>query len=568
MKAEAIKLRKILEGQCRYIVPLFQRPYSWSSKNWEALWNDFTDLYQQEDRDELSHFLGSIVTQEIPCSPNEVTSYIIIDGQQRLTTLSILIAALRDHARETEKVNKIIVDELHDFLINRYGKGDDIYKVFPTQSDRSCYTLMVKQEASLSSGLIKEAYLYFRDSIQSFEKDPGSDFEINTFKNLILSSLNLVRVSLDKDDDPYLIYEGLNYKGEPLSQADLIRNYIFMRLPQKIHNNAYKNIWLPIEKRFKKEENAGNNYLKEMTYSFWYYLRKYGTPVNQKFIYQSYKKHTDKVPESQIIDELKNLMRFSDFYLSIHYPKNEESNKDLQYWFSHFQELNLTSFYPFVLNAYSDYHQGYITSNEFSEILKSLESYAFRRWICGIPSSPLNKTFIALYPQLKKQNPVIKPNILRAKLASFDRTQAWPDDFVFKKAIIERPVYGHSQEAEKRIKFFFRRIQESFSKEIVDFSNLTVEHILPQKPKDCWFDTLEDSSMESHRKWVDNLGNLTMTSENSEMSNKSFQKKLEFLRNSNLSLNRYFDKIRDWNYTEIEKRGSYLADLAIKVWPR
>lgn len=567
MKAGEITLRKILDGTCQYIVPLFQRPYSWSDKNWKALWNDITELYQQDNRDNLAHFLGSIVTQDIPCSPNEVTSYIIIDGQQRLTTLSILIAALRDYARKTNKPKKIS-NELNDFLANRYEEGNNKYKVLPTQSDRSSYMAMVDKNGEASSGLIREAYFYFWNEIEKIDKNSEFSFDIDTFKNLVLSSLNLVSIFLDKDDDPYLIYEGLNYKGEPLSQADLIRNYVFMRLPQKLHEKSYKSIWLPIEKRFKSEENAGNNYLKEMTNAFWYYLRKGGTAINQKLIYQNYKKYTEKTNESQIIYELEDLMKFSDFYLRIHYPLNEEKNKKLQYWFSHFTELKLTSFYSFILNIYNDYHCENITLDDFAKILSYLESYAFRRWVCGISSAPLNKTFIALYPQLKKYHPVIKPSILREKLASLDRTQVWPDDDDFKKAIITRPVYGHAQEASKRIKFFFRRIQESFSKEVVDFSNLTIEHILPQTLQDEWLDELGDYPYEEHRQWVDNLGNLTMTSENSEMSNRSFQEKSKYLNNSNLSLNRYFDKIKKWNHIEIKNRGIYLADLAINVWPR
>lgn len=572
MKANETTLRQILDGSRQYVVPLFQRPYSWKLQNWKLLWSDLLDLYiyksSEESQDVSGHFFGPIVTQDRSGSPTEVTSYILIDGQQRLTTLSILLAALRDHYRACHDQEGIVADKLHDFLTNRFTRGEKSFKVLPTQIDRTAYKEVVDCQSQASSGLIWEAYQFFLKSIQEAEKNQDVRLNIEVFSNLILSSVNLVSIFLDKSDDPYLIYESLNYKGEPLSQADLIRNHLFMRLPAGQHDQIYADKWLPIEQRFKG--NAGNDYLKEMTNAFWYYLRKSGQPINQKLIYQNLKQEIDKSPDSGVETKLDDLLRFSGYYLRIHFPQQEEKNQDLRYWFEHLSELKLTSFYSFILRIYDDYEKGKITVKDFCQILEILESYAIRRWIVDVPSGPLNKTFIALYQQIEKTYAVVNPKTLRAKLASFDRTQRWPTDEELRAKIIERPLYVEGSDGKKRIKFVLQRLQEKLSKELVSFDNLNIEHILPQTMTDEWRAVLGEKADEIHRQWSDVLGNLTMVvgSDNSEMSNRSFETKLKFLKTSNLSINKYFYDLSKWDHHAIQKRGEWLADQAIKVWPR
>jgi len=568
MKANETTLREILDGSRQYIVPLFQRPYSWKQPNWKLLWNDLTDLYQEDSSENAVHFFGPIVIQNVPEPPLKISAHILIDGQQRLTTLSILIAALRDCAKISYREESMVSSELHDFLTNRYGQGDSKLKILPTQIDRPAYKTVVHGTDGEFDGLIKEAYEFFCSSIKDAEKDPEMRLDIERFSTLILSGISLVNILLDKNDDPYLIYESLNYKGEPLSQADLIRNHLFMKLDSSVHDQIYADRWLPIEKRFK--HNANKDYLKEMTLSFWYYLRKMGRAVNQKLIYQNLKSEVDRDTGISILGKLDDLLRFSNYYLRIHFPENEEKVPEIRNWFEHFKELKLTSYYPFLLNIFHDYESGYITLKDFVEILEILESYAVRRWICGVPSSPLNKTFIALYQQIIKNSPVVTPSGVRSKLASFDRTQRWPTDEELRQNIIERPLYGDAFDGRKRVKFVLQRIQERFSKEIIDFSNLNIEHVLPQKLTPDWRSVLGSDADVMHRQWSDVLGNLTLVvgSENSEMSNHSFAEKLKFLRNSNLAINKYFYNLKKWDHIQIQKRGEHLAEQAIVVWPR
>jgi hypothetical protein len=383
---------------------------------------------------------------------------------------------------------------------------------------------------------------------------------------MLLSRLSLVSIFLDEQDDPYLIYESLNYKGCPLSQADLIRNYFFMRLPTKKHKEIYSEIWLPLEKRFKNEVNAGDQYLDELTNAFWYYLRKEGQAINSRLIYQSVKKRLEKKQAENIYIELKDLTKFSEYYLRIHFP-NEEPESKLRRWFERLGELEFTSSYPFLLNIYDDYEQKYIPLAEFEQILQYIESYLIRRWFAGIPSKGMNKTFVSLYQQLKKQHPYINANIVRMKLVGFERSQVWPSNEDFYKSIIEQPIYASNRD-NKRIKFVLRSLQESFTKERVDFSNLTVEHVMPQTLAKDWVSRLGADASEINKKWGDTLGNLTVTAENSEMSNRSFEEKLKFLNKSNLSLNNYFRDVKRWNDEDIQCRARHLADLALQIWPQ
>jgi hypothetical protein len=220
-----------------------------------------------------------------------------------------------------------------------------------------------------------------------------------------------------------------------------------------------------------------------------------------------------------------------------------------------------------LLNIYDDYEQKYIPLAEFEKILQYIESYLIRRWFVGIPSKGMNKTFVSLYQQLKKQHPYINANIVRMKLVGFERSQVWPSDEDLYKSVIEQSIYASNRD-NKRIKFVLRSLQETLTKERVDFSNLTVEHVMPQTLTKDWVNTLGPNASEINKKWGDTLGNLTVTAENSEMSNKSFEEKLKFLNKSNLSLNNYFRDVKRWNDEDIQCRARHLADLALEIWPQ
>ncbi|HEY9610353.1 DUF262 domain-containing protein [Allocoleopsis sp.] len=263
MKASETKLRELLEGGKQFQIPLFQRPYSWSKKEWKALWEDIMQIYHEH---EDNHFLGPIVTQAIPGTPDGISPFLLIDGQQRLTTLSLLLAALREHLKEQDSESAAELQEL--YLINRYKKGDAHYKILPTQADQEVYQKVVEGHINESTSLIYETFKFFGNQLKNGDiEEDNAPIDLAKFKNVVLEKLTLVSITLDDRDNPYIIFESLNHKGAPLTQADLLRNYFFMKLDKQRREESYEKIWLPLQEQFKV--NAGDEqYLKELTRAF------------------------------------------------------------------------------------------------------------------------------------------------------------------------------------------------------------------------------------------------------------------------------------------------------------
>lgn len=561
MKASETSLRNLIEGSKQFKVPLYQRPYSWDAKNWEALWDDLMTLHMDETGG--SHFLGPIVTLSELGTPDGISPYIVIDGQQRLTTLTLLLMALRDHLK---KENSRLAEKLQElYLINKFQDGEAFYKILPTQADRKFYQDIVQSEEVEKRGRIYEAYKFFYKLIEK-----GIDsvpFDLTKLTTTILERLNLVSITLNEDDNPYLIFESLNYKGAPLTQADLIRNYFFLRLPkeQKIQDKVYSEFWLPMQEEFKAV--AGDKYLEEITLAFWQYLRKDGYPVKLNQIYQVFKQEFEK-KKLDALQELENLAQFAKYYKFLHFPTTEKELK-LSRWFRRFKQLDFTTCYPFLLNLYQDYTKKRISLTEFDQALRYVESYFIRRLLCGMPSNAMDKVFIVLYRQIREQWTGNLVSSLREVLIGLQGTQLWPEDSLLKTRIVEERIYTDRRSA--RIKLILMSLAEGLSKEQVNPEKLTVEHVMPQTLTNEWKAMLGANSEELHEKWKHTLGNLTLLHEsyNSESSNRPFVEKLNYLgEKSSFALNHYFRKVNAWNASEIQQRGQYLAELAVKVWPR
>ncbi|MDJ0729813.1 MAG: DUF262 domain-containing protein [Crocosphaera sp.] len=556
MKASETSIRNLLEGTKQFQVPLFQRPYSWKKNNWDTLWDDLKSIYKGEV--DGSYFLGPIVTQSISATADGISLFLIIDGQQRLTTLSILLASLRDQLKDE---SPRFSEQVHEyFLINKFQDNDDYFKVLPTQADRNSYKNIIDLESNSddSNGQITEAYQYFTTKLNK-EK---IDF-CEKIKNIILEKLVVVNITSGEDDNPYLIFESLNNKGEELTQADLVRNYIFMKLPIKSREKQYNRLWLPLENRFKKQ--AGEKYSGELTNAFWFYLRKDGKSVSKNSIYQSFKKKCDNC-SGGLQEELKLLVKFSQYYECLNFPETEESNSMLKNYFNSLKKLDFTTSHIFLLNVYHDYQNSQISKDDFEKILIYLESYFVRRLFSGVSTRVLGGIFNNLYKDIRKENTGNIVQRLYNILNRFENQKRWPKDEEFRKGILKHSIY--SQKTAERTQFILEKLEKSQGKETVDISNLSVEHIMPQTLSNKWRQTLGEKNARNYKTWLHTLGNLTLTGYNSELSNKPYSDKQKYLIDSNLYLNRYFRNLNDWNFDEIKERGNRLADIAIKVWPR
>ncbi|MGK7942002.1 MAG: DUF262 domain-containing protein [Crocosphaera sp.] len=558
MKAAETSIRTLLEGARQFQVPLFQRPYSWKKNDWDTLWEDLMSIHDGEV--EGSYFLGPIVTQSVLATADGISPFLIIDGQQRLTTLTLLLASLRDKLK-SEK-NELSEEIYKLYLINQFKKNDDYFKVLPTQADRHAYKAIIDIDSNFNNnnlnGKITEAYQYFSKKIN---RESIAFCEL--LKSIILERLFVVNITSGENDNPYLIFESLNNKGQELTQADLVRNYIFMKLPDKNREKQYNKLWLPLENKFK--EKVDDKYSGELTNAFWCYLRKDGKSVSKKNVYQSFKKRCDNCPD-KLQEELQSLVTFSRYYECLNFPETEESNQILQKYFINLKKLDFKTSHIFLLNVYDDYQNNRLSEDEFKQILLYLESYFVRRLFSGVSTRVLGKIFNTLSSELKKQQPSSVVDRLYHKLNGFEGDKRWPSDEEFRKGILEYNIYN--RKTSERTKFILERLEKSQGKETLDFSKLTIEHIIPQTLNQEWKQKIGPEESASYKMLLHTLGNLTVTAYNSELSNKSYSRKLEYLNNSNLYLNRYFKDIDNWNFERIKERGNYLADMAIKVWPR
>ena len=541
MKASETRLQALIEGTKQYVVPLFQRAYSWDNNEWEVLWNDLIELCDVDNP--RTHFIGSVVTMPTSSVPEGVAKYLLIDGQQRLTTIFILLALLRDKAKKgnQEELSEEINDTL---LVNRYKKSLDYYKLQPTQVDRESFHDLIHADIKpAQNNKIINAYQFFERKLRR----SGLDGQV--LKKVISNNVSVVSIVLDQDDDPYLVFESLNAKGRPLTQADLIRNYFFMKIHTNEQEAIYSQYWEPMQTAL------GDS----LTECIRHYLMKDGTMVKQSDVYYFLKQ---RIIEGEPLKHLKELATFASYYQRLLHPDKEE-NKAIQKELRRLNQLEVTTSYPFLLNCYHDYQQGKISSDDMVAILKVIENFIIRRFVCNMQANTLNKVFPALYSQIKGKNLTNLVEGLKAVL----QTKGYPKNTEFISRLKDSKLYGNGDRAIKT-RLILEAIEASYQhKEQIDFDGLTVEHIMPQSPTEEWKNELGEEWETTYELLLHTLGNLTLTKYNAELSNHSFEDKKRQLASSHLEINRYIIKQPLWTKESIEKRSMHLADTALLIWP-
>lgn len=539
MQAKETKLQDIIEGTKQYVIPLFQRTYSWTPKEWEILWKDLVELCEAENP--RTHFIGSIVNMPTVSVPEGVAKYLLIDGQQRLTTIFILLTLLRNKAREAQ--NARFADEINNtLLVNQYKDGSDYFKLMPTQVDRETYQNFINGNPNDTENQLKRAYSFFEKKLKQVELEPEK------LKKIITSYFSVVSIVLDADDNPYLVFESLNSKGRPLTPADLIRNYFFMRIHIDKQEEVYKAYWQPMQ-------TALNDNLTEFIRHF---LMRSGNIIKQGDVYYALK---ESVSTSNVIDYMKELKKFSIYYQRLIYPELEPE-VDLQKYFLRLNRIEVTTAYPLLLNFYSNYEDNKISKADFVTILKTLENYLIRRFVCNVPTNQLNKIFPIVYPQITAKHP---DNIVEG-LKNVLQGRGYPKDNEFFLRFKETKLYGGG-DRQIKTKLILETLEESYDhKEEVSFDNLTIEHIMPQTLSEWWQKHLGDEWEETHELFLHTIGNLTLTAYNTELTNDNFPTKKQTYRESHLELNKHFAPLSSWTKTEIEQRAEILDKQALEIW--
>ncbi|GAA6780226.1 DUF262 and DUF1524 domain-containing protein [Helicobacter pylori] len=543
MVAEVTPLLKFIKDNQKnqLVIPIYQRLYSWEKEQCKQLWDDIIKIGGNDKMD--GHFIGSIlyVLDRITHSNNAL---LIIDGQQRLTTITLLLTALRNHLSDEVK-RKEIEDR---YLINSDKDGDKKFRLILSDSDKDTLLSLIDKDRRKPS----EPSLKIVENFKLFEEwvSKNTNKLETIFKGL--EKLMIVEIALEKEkDDPQFIFESMNSKGMELAQTDLIRNYILMGLEPKEQKTFYEKYWRTMEEEFKQDKKLLDRFVR-------HYLTIKTKISNTNKVYAAFKDYRQKEGIG-IEDLLKDLQKYCGYFCRIVFKK--EADKDLNKALGFLVDLEMDVIYPLLLELYSDYSDGVLSKADFIPIIALIESYICRRAVCGLGTNSLNKVFPSFTRHIQKDEYF---KSLEAHFGYLTEKQRFPNNDEFKDLFITIDFYSF----QKR-RYFFERLENFDRKERVYTHEYTVEHIMPKKLTEEWERDLGENFQEIHDKYLHTVGNLTLTGYNPEYSNKSFQEKQGMekgFKDSPLRLNQSLRDLESFGEEEIKKRANDLADLALKIW--
>lgn len=562
MKATEANLLKFLRKSPQFVIPIYQRNYSWTSTQCRQLWADL--MRAGRDDKVNAHFIGSIVYVERGLSSvTSQESLLVIDGQQRLTTSTLLIAALAKHF-ESQGLGEILEafsnKKLRNYyLLNPDEDGERHFKLILSETDKDTL-LAILQNAPMppeASSRINENYALFQELIASHQGELTAICQG-------LAKLVIVDVSLDRaHDNPQLIFESMNSTGLELSQADLIRNYILMGLEPKLQTELYKTYWRPMERAFGQAA-----YVVHFDAFMRHYLTaKTGEIPNVREVYVAFKAFARSL-KGDTRDLVADIRAYASYYCAM--ALQTETDAALKQAFHDLRELKVDVAYPFLLDVYHDYKAERLSNDEVLQIIRLVESYVFRRAICEIPTNSLNKTFAGMSRTLKKDRYLESVQAAFLLLPSYRRL---PADDEFQRQIKVRDLYNFRSRG-----YWLRRLENHGRKERVMVEDYTIEHILPQNQalSHDWQAELGPEWERIQQTWLHTLGNLTLTGFNSEYSDRPFAYKRDLVTNkdgdpvgfahSPLKLNMGLGKVASWDEAAIKARADRLATDAAKVW--
>ena len=559
MKANDTNILELLGiSRVQYTVPVFQRTYSWGIKECRQLWEDI--ILAGSSEESQAHFLGSILyIDKDSTTVTENSALLIVDGQQRLTTVSLILEALARSLNDNEEpVSGFSSNKIRNYYLRNSEEQDDRrFKLILSETDKDSLKAIIDQASmpNTFSIRIKENFDYFADKINS----------VNNKAILCkgIAKLSVVDVALKRGmDNPQLIFESMNSKGLELSKADLIRNFVLMDLDLNEQNRLYQQYWRQMEEFFGQE-----NYSEH----FDVFIRHYLTIKSRKLpkkaeVYNDFKKYERKFSSNNgSADELLSELRtFSQYYCNIALKKEEDT--DLLSIFEDLTDLVAVVSYPLVLEFYGDFRNGLLEKNELCLLVRLIESYVFRRAMCGLPPNSMDNTFASFAERLDKENYM---DSVQLQFALLKNNKRFPDDEEFFDKLIKEDVYTNFK---RRLYFLCKLENYGHKKEKILLDDYTIEHIMPQNPElsEEWQQSLGEDWKEVQNELLHTLGNLTLSGYNSEYSDKSFAEKRDMsdgFKESPLFLNKGLGDEIDWNRDSIIRRAEKYAKVALAVWP-
>lgn len=555
MKASEARLLEFLKKSPQFVIPIYQRTYSWTERECQQLWDD---ILRSGRNDQISaHFVGSIVYIEKGLyQVSSQTPLLVIDGQQRLTTVTLLLEALSRGLGDAEPIDGFSAKKIRNYyLLNPEEDGERSYKLLLTQTDKNSLKALVRQqpEPDDSSLRVKQNFDFFEKQIENL----GGNL---SHLCLGVAKLIIVDISLSRDqDNPQLIFESMNSTGRELSQADLIRNYVLMGLEPGHQTELYENHWRPMELAF-GQEGYGMHFDSFMRH---YLTLKTGEIPNVRAVYDAFKEYSRRpaIAQGGVDSIVSDIHTFANYYCAIALDK--ETDVEMSNAFQDIRELKVDVAYPFLLELYSDYAAGELARSDLIKAVRMIESYVFRRAICAIPTNSLNKTFANLGRSINKRS---YAESLAAQLLLMPSYRRFPGDEEFKRDLKNRDLYKFPRRS-----YWLRRLENHERKEPVPVDAYTIEHIMPQNTNlsTSWKTDLGPEWQRIQEQWLHTLGNLTLTGYNSEYGDRPFSDKRDMkggFKESPLRLNQGLALLERWNEDAIRERAEQLAEKAALVW--
>ncbi len=556
MKGQPRRLVQFLEGaDKRFVIPVYQRNYDWKSENCIQLYNDLVNVVKHNKE---THFFGSVVSYNY--SRNEI---VIIDGQQRITTVSLILIAMVNAMKKEICVpqDSSLCDRImNEFIVDKYQKGERKVRLKPFRDDCEAFDRLIykNEDEYLSSSKVTINYRFFYDKITK-DRDLTVDELYRAIDSLEIIDIEL---ELSHGDDPQLIFESLNSTGLDLTESDKIRNFVLMNLPPDIQENYYDTYWNKIERHCRKELDG--------------FVRNYLTIKTSQIptlsgIYPAFKNYAKGI--NNIEDILKDMLVYAEAYEKI--TTFNLGNADINEVAKRLEKLDITVAYPFLMAFLVYAKEEEIGDEQILKVFSCIETFIFRRLMCGLPTNALNKIFATLHNSvIKNKTPENSySEIMIFSLESRKASGAFPKDAEFITGFTTRNIYSMKG---KNKDYIFDRLENGSSKEKTDISAniakgiLTIEHIMPQTLNTEWKEALGSNWEEVHEKWQHCIANLTLTGYNSKYSNRSFHDKKymdDGFSKSGLRLNQYIATFDKWTEDELNARNAKLSEMALRIWP-
>jgi uncharacterized protein with ParB-like and HNH nuclease domain len=537
-------LSDIFYSASQWVIPVFQRNYRWEKPQWEKVWTSLEEIQRPEKKG--NHFMGFLVYQSSPTHPGDNIPFYLIDGQQRLTTLAVLLAAIRNVARR-QGVEEL-ADEIHqDYLVHPRRRGEGHFRVLPKERDHDSYLALVSGDGDVV-GRLAGALAYFEEMLNSRPTDDLPTY-LRALFNTIRQRLEFMCALLDTEN-AYNIFKSLNSLGVRLDDSDLIRNFVFMHVRPEEHDEFDRNLWRPLETHFAREDGT----LDEENFSQFFrdFLMSSSGYISPRDTFETFEARYEATGFEPAELARSLLLAAGDY--DVICGTRPDADTEVTDALARLNALESSTTYPLLLSLFGLRRNGLLDTGDLSAIIQMLSGFIFRRFICNESSRGYGRMFVRALSGIGTTP--------RHKIGAYFLERGWPDDRRFTAAFITFPIYQRAY-----TKHVLETIERSRGhREPADLSDAQIEHIMPQTLTDAWRADLGPDADRVYADWLDCPGNLTLTGYNPPLSNDPFTNKQEYYSNSNIVITRELREFDHWGEDTIKARGEKLASEAAILW--